>query len=112
MAEDIGLFEAIYSQRALRYFKPDPVDDSLIWKVLDAGIRAPSGSNSQGWGFVVIRESTRQGLEVTAFLHCILNISGIQVSLYFDECVHSLDWPQLVALVRIERSVIEFIYDN
>ena len=56
MAEDIGLFEAIYSQRALRYFKPDPVDDSLIWKILDAGIRAPSGSNSQGWGFVVIRD--------------------------------------------------------
>ena len=49
MAEDIGLFEAIYSQRALRYFKPDPVDDNLIWKILDAGIRAPSGSNSQGW---------------------------------------------------------------
>jgi hypothetical protein len=34
MIEDIGLFEAIYTQRALRYIKPDPLPDALIRKVL------------------------------------------------------------------------------
>ena len=56
MAEDIGLFEAIYSQRAIRHIKPDPVPDELIEKVIDAGIRAPNGGNSQAWGFVVIKD--------------------------------------------------------
>jgi len=55
MTEEIGLFEAIYTQRALRYIKPDPVPDALIRKVLDAGIRAPNGGNQQRWRFIVIK---------------------------------------------------------
>ena len=56
MSEDIGLFEAIYSQRALRYLKTDPVPDDLVRKVIEAGIRAPNGGNSQQWGFIVIKD--------------------------------------------------------
>ena len=56
MSEDIGLFDAMYTQRALRYLKPDPVPDDLVRKVIDAGIRAPNGGNSQQWGFVVIKD--------------------------------------------------------
>src|SRR5215471_7814201 len=33
---EIGVFEAIYSARALRRFKPDPVPDEIITRVLDA----------------------------------------------------------------------------
>ena len=54
---EIGLFEAIYSARSLRRFKPDPVPDEVITKVLDAAIRAPSGSNQQSWEFVVIKDA-------------------------------------------------------
>ena len=56
MTEEIGLFEAIYTQRALRYVKPDPVPDALIRKVLDAAIRAPNGGNQQRWRFIVIKD--------------------------------------------------------
>ena len=56
MADEIGLFEAINTQRALRYIKPDPIPDSLVRQVLDAGIRAPNGGNQQRWGFVVIKD--------------------------------------------------------
>jgi nitroreductase len=56
MAEDIGLFEAMYSQRAIRHIKPDPIPDELIEKIIDAGIHAPNGGNQQGWGFVVIKD--------------------------------------------------------
>jgi len=55
MAE-MGLFEAIYSARALRRLRPDPVPENLITKILDAAIRAPSAGNSQTWSFVVVRE--------------------------------------------------------
>lgn len=59
MAE-IALFEAIHTARALRRFKPDPVPDEVITKVLDAAIRAPSGSNAQDWLFVVIKDAERR----------------------------------------------------
>lgn len=58
MGEDIGLFEAIYSQRALRYIAPDPIPDALIRKVLEAGTKAPSGGNQQRWRFIVIKDPT------------------------------------------------------
>jgi nitroreductase len=45
MADEIGLFEAIHTQRALRYIKAEPVPDALIRKVLEAGTRAPNGGN-------------------------------------------------------------------
>ena len=59
MAE-IGLFEAIYSARSLRRFKPDPVPDEVIAKVLDAAIRAPSGSNQQTWEFVIVKDPAQR----------------------------------------------------
>jgi hypothetical protein len=49
MADMPDLFEAIATQRALRYFRPDPIPDVLVRRVLEAGTRAPSGGNQQRW---------------------------------------------------------------
>lgn len=57
MSDDIGVFEAMRTCRAIRYLKPDPVPDELIRTVLDAAIRAPSGSNRQNWHFLVIKDA-------------------------------------------------------
>lgn len=59
MAE-MDVFEAMYSARALRRFKPDPVPDEVLTKVLDAAIRAPSGSNEQSWLFVVVKDAAQR----------------------------------------------------
>ena len=56
MPEGFDLFEAINTQRGIRYFKPDPVPDELITRLLQAAIKAPSGGVRQGWSFVVIRD--------------------------------------------------------
>ena len=50
------LFDLMYSMRAMRRLKPDPVPDELIVKILDAGIQAPNGGNNQTWHFVVIKD--------------------------------------------------------
>ena len=54
---DIDAFETMHTCRAIRYLKPDPVPDELIRKILDAAIRAPSGSNRQSWHFLVIKDA-------------------------------------------------------
>jgi nitroreductase len=56
MYQGIDLFEAIDTQRGIRKFKPDPVPDELITRLLQAAIKAPSGGIRQGWGFIVIRD--------------------------------------------------------
>ena len=40
MPEEIGLFEAIRTTRAMRRLKPDPVPDELIHQVIAAGVCA------------------------------------------------------------------------
>ena len=57
MAEEIGLFEALYTQRALRKLKPDDVPDELISKLIESATKAPSGGDSQPWRFLVIRDA-------------------------------------------------------
>ena len=37
-----------------RAFRPDPIDHDLLETVIDAGRRAPSAGNSQGFAFVVL----------------------------------------------------------
>ena len=56
MPEEIGLFEAIDSQRAIRLYRADPVPQELIERVIEAAVRAPSSGNRQKWGFVVVRD--------------------------------------------------------
>ena len=53
---EIGLFEAVSTSRAIRRFRPDPIPDSILSKILQAATQAPNGSNRQRWRFVVIRD--------------------------------------------------------
>jgi nitroreductase len=57
---EIGLFDAIYSARALRRLKPDPVPEEIITRILDAAIRAPSAGNAQNWTFIVVRDGEQR----------------------------------------------------
>lgn len=59
MAE-IGLFDAMFSARALRRFKPDPVPDEMISKIIEAGTQAASGGSEQHWLFVVVKDPAQR----------------------------------------------------
>ncbi|GBD23512.1 5,6-dimethylbenzimidazole synthase [bacterium HR29] len=58
MREQPGFFEVVYTTRALRRFRPDPVPDEVLFQLLDAAIRAPSGQNAQDWRFIIVRDRT------------------------------------------------------
>ncbi|MBK8558491.1 nitroreductase family protein [Candidatus Amarobacter glycogenicus] len=57
MSSDPGLFQTIYTTRALRRFKPDAVPDAVLFQLFDAAIRASSGQNAQDWRFIIIRDA-------------------------------------------------------
>lgn len=56
MSDEPGLFQTIYTTRALRRFKPDPVPDAVLFQCFDAAIRASSGQNAQDWRWIIIRD--------------------------------------------------------
>ena len=47
---------AIFTQRAIRRLKPDPIPDHVIRDVLEAAIHAPNGGNRQTWHFIVMTD--------------------------------------------------------
>ncbi|MBQ75358.1 MAG: hypothetical protein CMQ20_10110 [Gammaproteobacteria bacterium] len=53
------VWEAIYTQRAIRYWEEKPVPRELLEQVVEAASKAPSGSNTQPWIFVVIDDRTK-----------------------------------------------------
>ena len=55
-----GLFETIYSQRAIRRFKPEPVPGEVIERIIEAATYAPSGGNRQPWAFVVVTDPAKR----------------------------------------------------
>jgi 5,6-dimethylbenzimidazole synthase len=59
-ANDEVLLELIKNRRSIRVFKPDPVPDNLLQKILEAGRWAPSGANGQPWELVVVRNSEKR----------------------------------------------------
>jgi nitroreductase len=58
MAEDPGLFQTIYTTRALRRFTDRPVPDDVLFQLFDAAIRASSGQNAQDWRWIIIRDAS------------------------------------------------------
>lgn len=50
------VYRCIRNRRTIREFKPDPVPESVVLKILQAGRWAPSSSNSQSWHFIVISD--------------------------------------------------------
>lgn len=53
-------FDVVRHQRACREFRPDPVPDSVVERVLEAATFAPSAENRQPWVFVVVRDPERR----------------------------------------------------
>jgi nitroreductase len=53
---DAKLFEILFSTRAMRRLKPDPVPEALIEQILRAGQAAPNGGNTQEWGVLVVTD--------------------------------------------------------
>ncbi len=52
----MDVFEALYTTRAMRRVSEDPIPNDVLKQMVDAGIRAPSGSNRQGWKFIVVTD--------------------------------------------------------
>jgi nitroreductase len=53
----IGLLEGLATTRAIRRYRPDPVPEADLARMLFAASRAPSGSNRQPFRFLVLRSS-------------------------------------------------------
>jgi nitroreductase len=53
---DLSALKALHSTPARRRLSTAPIADEVIWAVLDAAVRGPSGGNAQPWAWVVVTD--------------------------------------------------------
>jgi len=54
--QSLTVLEALHSTPSRRYLAPDPIPEDVLWAILDAAIRGPSGGNTQQWGWIVVTD--------------------------------------------------------
>lgn len=76
--EPLDVLDAIHTTRAQRFLKPDPIPEDVIWEILDAAIRGPTGGNQQGWGWVVIRDQATKDAIAKVYSERLLSSYGYE----------------------------------
>lgn len=51
-----GVYEAIFGRRDVRSFRPDPVSEDVLARILTAAHHAPSVGFMQPWGFLLVKD--------------------------------------------------------
>lgn len=57
---DAKLFDIMYTCRAMRRLKTDPVPDEALLQLVDAALQGPSGSNAQNWAFIIVKDPAQK----------------------------------------------------
>lgn len=96
--------EALYTTRAMRRVRADPIARDVQAKILDAAIRAPSGGNAQNWRFLLVDDR-----EVIGRLGPLYRDSIDQLwrTIYADRLAAAAAHPDLPASVetfKVQRS--------
>ena len=90
-----GLYDVMAARRDIRRYRPDPIGDDVLHRLLSAGHQAPSVGHSQPWRFIVVgdpavreqacwmadqeRLAQAAGLEADAARHLLdLQLEGIR----------------------------------
>ena len=81
----MNVFEAIQNRRSIRKFKPDPLPEGHLEKVLEAARLAPSAGNRQPWRFVVVEDySTRVKLAELADHQTFVGTAPVVIAVFGD----------------------------
>ncbi|XJN84842.1 5,6-dimethylbenzimidazole synthase [Mesorhizobium terrae] len=82
-----AVYRAIFTRRDVRsHFRPDPIDDAVLARLLTAAHHAPSVGFMQPWNFVVVRDMGRREAVRDLFLAArneeLPHIAGERQALY------------------------------
>ena len=54
-----SFLELVRRRRSVREYEDRPVEEHVLWEILEAGRLAPSSNNTQPWHFIVTRDKER-----------------------------------------------------
>jgi nitroreductase len=100
----MDLHEALYTTRAMRRVKPDPIPIDVQARILDAAIHAPSGGNQQNWRFLLLDDPDKKKALAPLYQHAIGELWKSVYRAQLDAAAASPDAPESVQLFKVQRS--------
>ncbi len=99
--------EFLRSRRSTRRFRPDPIPDSVIERILTTATYAPSAHNLQPWRFVIVKNpdsKSRLGIALTTKMRVDMQAEGAPESETEKRVANSLrridEAPVIILLCR------------
>ncbi|MFM7225008.1 MAG: nitroreductase family protein [Actinomycetota bacterium] len=100
----MDIYEALYTTRAMRRVKPDPIPEDVQQRILDAAIRAPSGGNTQNWRFLLVDDPAVKAKLGPIYRECLALLWD---TIYKDRIAAAAerpDDPDSAQMMRVQRS--------
>lgn len=100
----MDIYEALYTTRAMRRVKPDPIPVDVQQRILDAAIRAPSGGNTQNWRFLLVDDPAVKAKLGPIYRECLALLWD---TIYKDRIASARerpDDPDSAQMLRVQRS--------
>ncbi|MDZ4827724.1 MAG: nitroreductase family protein [Actinomycetota bacterium] len=100
----MDVHEALYTTRAMRRVKPDPIPLDAQARILDAAVRAPTGGNMQNWKFMLVDDADMKSRLGPIYRDCLGRLWDTFYKDRLDAARANLDDPDSKQLLSIQRS--------
>jgi nitroreductase len=100
----MDVYEALYTTRAMRRCRPDPIPEDVQARILDAAIRAPTGGNMQNWQFLLVDDPGVRARLGPIYRDCLAQLWQTVYKDRIAAATEAPDDPEHAQLLRIQRS--------
>ena len=108
----MDLFEALYTTRAMRRVKPDPIPDDVVARIMDAAIRAPSGGNQQRWRFLLVTDAATKATLAGWYREGLTELNRTQYQAVMELIEHGDPDDPAVIQARSTSASANWLADN
>ncbi|NUR61457.1 MAG: nitroreductase family protein [Catenulispora sp.] len=107
----MDIYEALYTTRAMRRVKPDPIPESVQARILDAAIRAPNGGNSQNWRFLLLDDPEKKKLLGPLYRDALKELFATVYAPFVEAIAANPDHPESIQAAKVTKSS-QWLADN
>ena len=103
--------EALYTTRAMRRVKPDPIPMDVQARIMDAAVRAPSGGNTQNWRFLLVDDPNVKAKLGPIYRQAMSVLWGSYYKDHLDAAHAAPELEESKSMLRVQKSA-QWLADN
>ena len=100
----MDLHEALYTTRAMRRVKSDPIPLDVQARIMDAAVRAPSGGNQQNWRFLFVDDQAIKDQLAPLYRDAVGKLWDTFYSGQLAEAEANPNDPESISFIKVQKS--------